>query len=579
MEKIIKKIMKSKKKKDYEEEEEKEDDNEYIYQEDIEKIINSNNIINNEEFHNINLPNSFQNYREQIQYNQQIEKDEKNPKKIIFNEIIEIEYDHIPYQLFIYIKEEKENTLAIELIPKDGHLPHSYMNFLEDKEFYEISSIFMELKTIENIGKKIINLFNKKRASLVKDKKEDFFYLILNITIIDEEKEILIPLNKNDNIQVSTITYLLRQVKEMKMNFINNKSKIKDKIKNEIKKIKTIKNINADYLDIINKIQKEYDEEDEENKNKLIINNNDKNNNKMEINDNSLQKISQIIIEKNEECIKIEDKINKMENELKLLINNFKCEIFPKTILLNIDINNIKPYILIHFELENTGEYPLSSNYDDIFCNIEGISSEIISFFKSEDKYIYLNKNCFPKEKINLCKKLIIKNPSINTKYEFYINIFTLNHGKISKEPAKIIIYVNKIDKEENFISFLNNKKIDFDIKNKKIVFEYFEEGIINKENNNNITEVRVGYKNKRIKIFKYLYDNKNRIAENKNEEKEKIDAFVIINKEEIDKKVKKIYNKYKNLKNIEKYKIEDIICTCAGDFSKICEMIENKEY
>ena len=99
-----KKNYEKQKKKDYEEEEEKEDDNEYIYQEDIEKIINSNNIINNEEFQNINLPNSFQNYREQIQYNQQIEKDEKNPKKIIFNEIIEIEYDHIPYQLFIYIK-------------------------------------------------------------------------------------------------------------------------------------------------------------------------------------------------------------------------------------------------------------------------------------------------------------------------------------------------------------------------------------------------------------------------------------------------------------------------------------------
>ena len=53
MEKIIKKNYEKQKKKDYEEEEEKEDDNEYIYQEDIEKIINSNNIINNEEFQNI----------------------------------------------------------------------------------------------------------------------------------------------------------------------------------------------------------------------------------------------------------------------------------------------------------------------------------------------------------------------------------------------------------------------------------------------------------------------------------------------------------------------------------------------
>ncbi len=172
-----------------EKEEEKEEDKEYVYEEDIKKIIDSNKFINNEELQNINknLSNSLRNFQ-----NQQ-EKEENKTPNISLNEILELNYDNIPYQLFIYIKNNKENKLAIELIPKEGHLPYSYRNILDVKSFYELSSIFMELKTIENIGKKIISLFNKKRAMIAKDKSEDMFYLILKIKIIDEDKKILIP--------------------------------------------------------------------------------------------------------------------------------------------------------------------------------------------------------------------------------------------------------------------------------------------------------------------------------------------------------------------------------------------------
>ena len=184
-----------------------------------------------------------------------------------------------------------------------------------------------------------------------------------------------------------------------------------------------------------------------------------------------------------------------------------------------------------------------------------------------------------PNQTINVCKKIILNNPTVNTKYELYINIFSSTHGKISENPIKVTIYIRKKNENlENFISFLSNKIVNFDIKNKRIIFEYCEEDKLN-ENNKNSVDICMGYKKKRIKIYKYSYDNKSGMADNKNEEKDKTDAFVIINKEDINKLVTKIYNKYKEIKKVERYIIEDIICTCAGDYPKICDFIERKGY
>ena len=522
--------------------------------------------MNNKELENINLYNlryfSNQNQKQQIEHN-------NNEAKIKFNEILEVEYDQIPYQLFIYLKEDN-NNLAIDLIPKEGHLPYSYCNNFDVQTFYDISSIFMELKTIEKIGKKIINLFNKKRVSIAKDKKEDKFYLILKITIIDEDKEILLPLNKNENIQVCTINYLLREAKEMKNEFCELKKEEKKE-----KELEDFRRTNKFYIDLINKIKKE-NREEEISDDDEIINDNDEFN----IDKSCLKKISKLILDQNEEYIKVKNKINKMENDFNTLLNNFKCEVGPKNVILNLDINHIKPYVLIHFEIENTGNYALSTKYDDMFCSIEGIPNGIIRFYNTSEKYIYLNQSFMPKQKINICKKIVINNPISDKKYEFSINIYTLSHGKISENSTKVIIYIRnndeEVEEEENFISFLSNEKLDYDIKNKKIIFEYFEEVAKCNENQKNMVDIGVGVKKKKIKIYKYLYNTKSGMAENKDEDKDKIDAFVVINMNDINKLINKIYEKYKESKKIEKYRIKDVICTCAGDFQKICDLIEN---
>jgi len=559
-----------KEEKDNKNEEEKEEDNEeeedeLVCLEELHKIISTNKLMNNKELENINLYNlryfSNQNQKQQIEKNN-IE------AKIKFNEILEVEYDKIPYQLFIYLKEDN-NNLAIDLIPKEGHLPYSYCNNFDTQTFYEISSIFMELKTIEKIGKKIINLFNKKRVSIAKDKNEDKFYLILKITIIDEDKEILLPLNKNENIQVCTINYLLREAKEMKNEF----SALKKEEKKE-KELEDFRKTNKFYIDLINKIKKENREEEISDDDEIINDDDDYN-----IDNSCLKKISKLIIDQNEEYIKLKNKINKMENDFNALLNNFKCDVGPKNVILNLDINHIKPYVLIHFEIENTGNYALNTKYDDMFCSIEGISSETIRFYNTSEKYIYLNQSFMPKQKINICKKIIINNPISDKKYEFNINIYTLSHGKISENSTKVIIYIRNNDEEEedeNFISFLSNEKLDYDIKNKKIIFEYFEEVAKCNENQKNMVDIGVGVKKKKIKIYKYLYNTKSGMAENNDEDKDKIDAFVVINMNDINKLINKIYDKYKESKKIEKYRIKDVICTCAGDFQKICDLIEN---
>ena len=145
-------------------------------------IINNNKIIQKENPEKIDIPKPEQNF--------QINKPEKDiNKKNKLYEMIEVEYDKVYYRLFFYINDD--NNLVIELIPKDGYLPYSYKNIFDENTFYSIDKIFMELKTVEKIGEKIINLFKKDKVLLGKNKREEIFYLILKITIIDVDKDIL----------------------------------------------------------------------------------------------------------------------------------------------------------------------------------------------------------------------------------------------------------------------------------------------------------------------------------------------------------------------------------------------------
>ncbi len=532
---------------------------------------------------------------------------QKNPKKKNQNklfEMLEVEFDKENFKLFFYINEE--DNLVIELIPKDGNSPFSYKNIFDEEQFYKMNKIFMELKTVEKIGEKIINLFKKEKVLLGRNKKEDIFYLILKITVIDEDTDIYIPLHKNEDIQLCTINYLLKEAEKLKKDFRVYKNETEELLNNQNNEINELKKTNSLYLKIIKKIRNSYEKENEEkNENKdkqnenegniIIIN--DNNNGKKNINNDEeneeLKKMDEIILDESEEYKIIERKIEIIEEELKSFDRNYKCDINAKYKILNLSINQTKPYVYIYFEFANIGLYPLTTKFDDIFCNLEYINENSISFYDEQEKYIFLSEPLLPNQKIIISKKIKINNPSINRKYDFILNIYSLNHGKISEEPIKFNIFIRENENQNNFLCFLKNKKFkvnpNFKNKNNKIILEYaynFNE----KEENNfkpiNLNKIQQGNK---IKIRKFIYDEKSGMAlENKNKNTNNLQEIneikdnnnysemnIIINKEDIDKLVKKIKNKYKQINEFGNEKIEEIICSCLGDFNTICTFIE----
>ena len=274
--------------------------------------ININNNINN----NINI-NNFQNIqisKEPQEYPTPEPKNNYRKKipKTKLSQIINIKYEEISYELYLLLKED--NIIKIELIPKDGQIPHSYNCSLDEKKLYDLNPIFAEVKDAEKTYNKIINLFKKERATIIQDKENDIFYLKLSITIIDEDKEIYIKLDKNENIQLCTVNYLLREVGLLKNNL--NENELKKVVEKEVKNLESIKENNKDYINIINQISikereiNENENEDNKRKNEIEI-----------INNKILDKISRIIIDKNEEFIELKNRINIIEEEFNSLNN------------------------------------------------------------------------------------------------------------------------------------------------------------------------------------------------------------------------------------------------------------------
>ena len=509
----------------------------------------------------------------------------KIPKKINkdnFHKMFEIGFDEEKYRLYFNINEE--NNLVIELIPKGGNIPFSFKNTFDEEKFYKINKIFMQFKTVEKIAEKIINLFKKKKIFIGYDKKEEIFYLVLKITIIDEDSDIFIPLFKNDELQICSVKYLLKETDNLKNKFNEYKVETEDIIKYQNEEINKLKKTNLLYLKIIENIKNEYKNENNESlkdyEEEIEIDINDE--------DEDLEMINDIIVDEDEEIKIMEKKIEFIEHELKIMDDKYKCNISPKYKILNLSINQTKPYIYIYFELLNTGLNSLTSESDDIFCNIEGISENCLSFYNEQEKYIFLTETLLPNNKIIISKKLVLNNPIKNRKYDFCINIYSLNHGKISEEPIKFNIYIREKENQKNFLSFLNNKKFNFNDKNNKqknkFILEY--SNIIDKKNENNFKPINLKddiniQNNTNWKIRKFIYDEKSGMAlEDKNKEiiinnNKFFEIYIVINTDDVEAIIKNIKNKYNHLKEFETEKLEEIICSCIGDFNTICTFIE----
>ena len=109
----------------------------------------------------------------------------------------------------------------------------------------------------------------------------------------------------------------------------------------------------------------------------------------------------------------------------------------------------------------------------------------------------------------------------------------------------------------------------------------------------NDINYVDYENRNKYIRIRKYIFDPKSGKAfekddedeEDENNDLDKIDKYftslempmnIVIDKYDIDKIINKIHIKFKNSFYLDRYKLEDIICSCIGDFDKISNTIRS---
>ena len=565
-------------------------------------MIEDKNHIKSEQNSNINnIPTDLSSPAPSFIYNKNSNIINKNK----FYHMLEVSFDKEHFRLFFYITEE--DILNIELIPKEGTMPFSYKNTFDKEKFYAMNKIFMELKTVEKIAEKIVNLFKKEKVLLGKNKKEEIFYLILKITVIDEDIDIFVPLKKNEDIQLCTINYLLKEADKLKNEFNIYKNEIEELIKNQNNEINELKKSNLCYLNIIKKIGYEYEkknneekinyiEEDENNNNYEIIINNDKKD-KIEYNDenNELKKIEEIIIDEDEEYKNIEKKIDILEKEIQKLDEKYKCDINAKYKILNVSINQAKPYVNIYFELSNIGLYPLNNKLDDIFCNLDNIDENSINFYNEQERYIFFSEPLLPGQKIILSKKIIINNPIPNKKYKFFLNIYSLNHGKISVDPIQFNIFIRENEKQKNFLSFLSNAKFNLDNndnnKRKKIILEYIK--YPDEYDDNNLKQIKNEQNkiNNEIIIRQFIYDEKSGMAlEDKNKNKildenlknqnmnlndKYLQLNIVINKNDLENIFKKIKKKYKKLNLFDKGKIEEIICSCLGDYITICTFIE----
>ena len=140
----------------------------------------------------------------------QVINENDNPKKKVFG----LDYNN-NYYLFS-ITNISDKYLALELIPADGSLPFSYKIVYNIQILNIIDYIFKDLKTIAECMEKLISLLLKNRITIFRDEERDLFFIILKITIIDEDKYIPLRLNCTKEVQSCTIRYIYREITGLK---------------------------------------------------------------------------------------------------------------------------------------------------------------------------------------------------------------------------------------------------------------------------------------------------------------------------------------------------------------------------
>ena len=471
-----------------------------------------------------------------------------NPKKKVFG----LDYNN---NFFLFsITNILDKYLQLEFIPADGSLPFSYKVTYNLKILNMIEYLFKDLKTIEECMEKLISLLLKKRISIYRDISKDIFYIILRITIIDEDKYIPLKLTCSKEIQVCTIRYIFREVTGLREQFDEYKAKKEEIFSIQNKELEDLKEKNEKYLKIIKKL-------DNINKNKYK---------------NKLDNLTY--------------KILNLEKDLVYQKLKFKVEIIPNQKVIIFPPSNAKKGFNIEFKIKNIGYSFLSTKYDTIiFERNDKLSSTEIDFENKDDINIVLNKLVKPNEIIEFNKRFIIKDPKEDQIYNFYININSSTHGIISSKPLIIqaLIIPPNLNSEQipkylkdNYEIDLNENNINiYDVEGKKIEIKDDDKKSDNKNNNQLINE-QGNHCNRYIRD-KIKKKNKNGVI-HLNKIKDEIRNYLVglkdlkLSEKEIMEIIDKLNLEYFASFWLENKTIIDIIIKNNGNYEKISKIIED---
>ena len=293
-----------------------------------------------------------------------------------------------------------DKYLSIELIPEEGSLPYSYKVTYNMQILNSIEYLFKDLKTIDECIKRIISIIQKKRISIFRDAENDYFYVVLKITIIDEDKYIPLKLTCSNNIQTCTIRYLYKEITQLREKYElykKEKYKLINKQKNEIE---DLKEKNKKYLRIIKKLKYKDNKEYQNKKEKLKY------------------------------------KLENLEQNLIYHKMKFKCDIIPNHKIIIFHKKDSQKIFTIPFEIKNIGNNFLSSKYDKIYLEKdENLSSKEIDIEYKDILDIKLEGLFKPNDSIEFYLNLRLKNQIIENIYNYYANIYSIKHGLLSTKP------------------------------------------------------------------------------------------------------------------------------------------------
>ena len=346
------------------------------------------------------------------------------------------------YYLFV-ISNIIDKYLSLELIPIEGNLPYSYKVAYNIQILNSIEYIFKDLKTIDECIKRIISILQKKRISIFRDSENDFFYIVLKITIIDEDKYIPLKLTCTNNIQICTIRYIYNEITELREKYKEYKAEKLEQINKQKNEIKELEEKNQKYLKIIQKLKYK---DDKEYQNKIK---------------------------------KLKYKLENLEQNLIYHKLKFKCDIIPHHKIIIFNKKDSQKIFNIEFIIKNIGTCFLSTKYDQIYLDKDtNLSSKEIDLENENDSDIKLNGLFKPNESFEINLKFKLKNIRTEYIYNYYANIFSIKHGLLSIKPLIIqALIIPENIKEVDLLKYLKN---NFEINFKENNLYFYDEKSLN---------------------------------------------------------------------------------------------------